>query len=282
MKRLILVTGAIVYLFFILICFAANAQQAIPTGPLVHIHTVKDFKGKVSVKDTSFRMDTAKMHAMMHKGPHHSGKDSAMRKHPKMDSAMLAHRKMMMQQHKGNGQAWAGHRGGHIRNVDSISVNTKITVRKDSMVRDTRRIVYFKPSPTKNYIAADTVLKHDVTVHKGMRPKDVPDIDSSLLNQGLNPGGGSLPNGSTLQLNNLNIYPNPSNGQFRITFSATDLSPVGLKITDMEGKTVWQDADGDFSGQYDKTIDLSAQTKAVYILEIMQNNKTMLKKLVIN
>jgi type IX secretion system substrate protein len=280
MKRLILITGAIIYLFFILICFAANAQQANANGPLVHIHTVKDFRGKVTVKDTSFRMDTAKMHAMMmHKRPHHFGKDSAMRKHPKMDSAMLAHRKTMMQQN-GNGQAWAGHRG-RLKNADSISINRKITIRGDSMIRDTRRIVYFKPSPGKNYKSADTVLQYNVTVHKGMKP-GAPDITNPQeLNELIN-GGNTGSDIGALNVTDLNIYPNPSNGQFKINFTLPDNSPIGLKITDMEGKTVWSDAVNNFTGRYNSNIDLSAQPKAVYILEIMQNNKTMLKKLVIN
>jgi hypothetical protein len=272
MKRFLLITCAVVYVFFILICFAANAQQSAATGPLMHIHTVKDFRGKVSTKDTTYRMDTARMNETgMHKRPHHSGKDSSM---------MADHQ--MMRQHHGNGQAWAGHRGGHKRNIDSIAINRKITIRSDSMIRDTRRIVYFKPSPGKNYKSADTVLQYNVTVHKGMKPS-VPDITNNDQLNDIGTGSGNTGGDiGTLDITDLNIYPNPSNGQFKVTFTLPDNAPVGLKITDMEGKTIWKDASTNFSGRYDNNIDLSTQPKAVYILEIMQNNKTMLKKLVMN
>jgi len=280
MKKFILITGAVVYLILMFICFAANAQQASATGPLVRVHTVKDFKGKVTTKDTVFRMDTARMHNMTHRRSGHFRNDSAAHKYRNMphDSAMATRHKM----HPGNRMAWNGHGGRLLMHADSISIVRRFTVHGDSLVRETRRIVYFKPSDTKNNKTADTLIRINVTIHKGIKPGDIPDSnDPGLLNQNMN-GINPTPNGADLELNNLNIYPNPSKGQTRISFSSNDNAPVGLKVTDMEGKSVWQDANGDFSGSYDKTIDLSHQPKGIYILEISQNNKTMLKKLVVN
>ena len=74
------------------------------------------------------------------------------------------------------------------------------------MIRDIRRIVYFKPSPGKNYKSADTVLQYNVTVHKGMKP-DVPDITNpdQLNDIGSGNTGGDI---GTLNIADLNIYPN--------------------------------------------------------------------------
>ena len=270
MKRFILITGAIVYVFFILICFAANAQQAQANGPIVHVHSVKDFRGKVSIKDTSFRLDSSKMRALAkHNIRRFKNQDFA-----GADSQKVKHR---IHQRVANIRR-AAH---HLMNADSISINRRITFKGDSMIRDIRRIVYFKPSPSKNYVTADTVIKHDVTVHKGMKP-DVSDITNPEELYGNMKGDNSIGNIGSLAITDLNIYPNPNSGQFKLSFTLPDKAPVSLKITDMEGKTVWKGATDNFSGTYNNNIDLSTQPKGVYILEIMQNNKTMLKKLVVN
>ena len=270
MKRVILITGTIVYVFFVLICFAANAQQATANGPIVHIHSVKDFRGKINVKDTSFRLDSSKMRAFAKRN---------IRRIKNYDFALADSQKVKQRIHQR--VAHIRRAAHHLMNADSISINRRITVRGDSMIRDIRRIVYFKSSPGKNYKSADTVIKHDVTVHKGMKP-DVSDITNpNELNENMNAGISGSDIG-TLTITDLNIYPNPSSGAFKVSFTLPDNAPVGLKITDMEGKTVWKDTTQNFSGRYDNNIDLSTQPKAVYILEIMQNNKTMLKKLVIN
>src|ERR1035441_6476419 len=111
MKKLILFTGVFLYVILILICFAGTAQQA--GDPLVHVHTVKEFKGKTTVKDTIFRLDTTKMPAMMHSRFQQHGRDS---------SAM--HNRPM----NGNTRAWAGR--GHKRgmNIDSIAINIHVAM----------------------------------------------------------------------------------------------------------------------------------------------------------
>jgi len=281
MKKIILFTGAFVYLILMFICFAANAQQSSGIGPLVHIQTIKDFRGKISRRDSVFRLDTSEMHKrMMHRIAGRFRNDAAKNQiHNIRDNPDMSNQ---FNRHPGNGMKWNGIKMSMLKQADSISIVRRFTVHGDSLIRESRRIVYLKPASGKNNKTADTLIRINVTIHKGIKPGDIPDtIDPGLLNQDLN-GTHPAQGQSDLVLNNLNIYPNPSQGQTRISFSSNENAPVGLKITDMEGKSVWQDASSDFNGSYDKTVDLSHQPKGIYILEISQNNKTTLKKLVIN
>jgi len=157
----------------------------------------------------------------------------------------------------------------------------------DSVIRNTRRIVYFKPNPNaRHHKTSDTTVNINITVHKhGNRHGDWGGTGMNNNNgtgnseNGLNGVSGSP---DQLNLTHFIVSPNPGQGQYRVTFSVPEISPFDMRITDMTGKTIWQEHNNDQKTDYDKNIDISGQQKGVYILEIKQNDKTQLKKLVLN
>jgi len=75
-----------------------------------------------------------------------------------------------------------------------------------------------------------------------------------------------------------NLYPNPSNGTFNITTSAVIGYESDITVFDLTGKLVYT---GKLQGNDVNVIDLSAQEKGMYILQIIVEDKVYNKTLVI-
>jgi len=86
---------------------------------------------------------------------------------------------------------------------------------------------------------------------------------------------------NTLTVESLQFYPNPSDGRFDISFNLPNKGKTAVRVVDMAGKEVFQDNLGNFSGTYEKQIDISDNTKGVYFLQVQQSDKVMMKKIVV-
>lgn len=89
-----------------------------------------------------------------------------------------------------------------------------------------------------------------------------------------------LKGSKALNVDGLNYYPNPSEGALNLAFKG-DARATEIRITDINGKVVHKDVMPDFDGVFDKTIDLSSQPSGIYVLQIIQGNRALNKKLVI-
>lgn len=83
-----------------------------------------------------------------------------------------------------------------------------------------------------------------------------------------------------LNLDKLNFYPNPNNGKFHLNFNLTTKGSTDISIFNMEGRSVYTESLKDFSGSYDKEIDISAHPKGVYFVKVKQGEHAQLKKIV--
>jgi len=78
--------------------------------------------------------------------------------------------------------------------------------------------------------------------------------------------------------NELRIYPNPNQGIFRLVPPSGDVNTMDVRVTDMDGKVVF---DKQFSGAKEYGIDLSAASPGTYEVMARTDNAVVVKKLVI-
>ncbi len=95
--------------------------------------------------------------------------------------------------------------------------------------------------------------------------------DNSLANK-------TLSNQLT-NVENLSFSPNPNRGQFNINFFVPKASNTQVRIVDISGSIFFQENLSDFSGNYSKQIDISNKVKGLYLLQIVQDDKMMAKKI---
>ena len=79
----------------------------------------------------------------------------------------------------------------------------------------------------------------------------------------------------------MNVYPNPSRGEFKISFNLESRQDVYLSITNYLGEVILTEELKEQEGQYNKTIDLSNKANGIYMLNITTNNQNINQKIII-
>ena len=92
---------------------------------------------------------------------------------------------------------------------------------------------------------------------------------------------GKVEKKEALALENLSFYPN-SSGKLKIRFETLVEDELSIKVSNLDGKDVFNRYFESFSGGYSETIDLSGQKEGIYLLEIIQGKKKVTKKVIIN
>lgn len=141
-----------------------------------------------------------------------------------------------------------------IKAIDGKNSTYEITIDESEDGEDITRNVIVKVVGSSN-IHVEDVEKNDFS--------EIPGIDAKKL-----------------KLDEFNYYPNPSNGKFTLQFKA-DKRPTEVKVMGVDGKTVYLESIQSFEGTYNNEIDLSKQKKGIYLLQILQGNKAVNKKIVI-
>ncbi len=94
----------------------------------------------------------------------------------------------------------------------------------------------------------------------------------------------SLTTGS-IEINSSNvdmaIFPNPANTFFTISYQENYLSNIVFNTTDVNGRLIYTDKQYKFSGQYNKTIDLSDEPKGMYFVEMFRDGQKQSKKIIL-
>lgn len=97
----------------------------------------------------------------------------------------------------------------------------------------------------------------------------------------------SLDNGANKKMSQLepldiSYYPNPSSGRFTLKMELKSASPMQVSITDLSGKIIYEEEVKTFDGKYRKEFDLSEQPSGIYLLQVVQGNSRMVRKIMIN
>ncbi len=80
---------------------------------------------------------------------------------------------------------------------------------------------------------------------------------------------------------NMNIFPNPSNGMLNVSFDIENARNLEINLMNMNGQVVRHDAVEMFDGHYQKAFDLSNEAKGIYLLSIVSDKGKTNKKVVL-
>lgn len=80
----------------------------------------------------------------------------------------------------------------------------------------------------------------------------------------------------------LNVFPNPSNGQYTIHFNNPISQKIEIRIMDMNGKIVHNETMSYLNGEYNKIIDISNLTEGMYLMQLLTEDRILNRKLILN
>ncbi|MBK9284078.1 MAG: T9SS type A sorting domain-containing protein [Sphingobacteriaceae bacterium] len=86
---------------------------------------------------------------------------------------------------------------------------------------------------------------------------------------------------SQLEVDQLSFYPNPNNGKFQLKFNLKSKGDLNVQVVDTQGKEMYKETLKQFTGDYNKTIDLGNDAKGVYFIKVQQGKQAQLKKIVV-
>ena len=84
-----------------------------------------------------------------------------------------------------------------------------------------------------------------------------------------------------LELRDISFYPNPSDGRFDVELETGSDAPIQISIIDPRGNEVYNRTGSPTNGKYDFEVDLSDERKGIYLLKVVQNNKALTKRVII-
>ena len=83
--------------------------------------------------------------------------------------------------------------------------------------------------------------------------------------------------GQNFELQNIVLYPNPSNGIFNLVTGENSIS--GIEVYDLTGKIVWAKKNFEISNS-EIQLNLSSVSQGVYFIKISTNNQTIVKRII--
>lgn len=127
-------------------------------------------------------------------------------------------------------------------------------------------------------------IDEDITVDENGRKETI--IISSVVrieelnDEEVEKAGDVAESNNDLKVNELKFYPNPTTGMFTLEFDVPKNGPTDIILTDMLGKEIYRDQVNG-KGSHTRQIDISGQEKGVYILNLRQGGKSIVKKVVL-
>ena len=87
-------------------------------------------------------------------------------------------------------------------------------------------------------------------------------------------------NGGT-SINNLDVYPNPTDDIFNVSFVSEEMQSLSIRVLNIVGEVIYEESLDQFVGEYTKQISLGDYSKGIYFLEINDYNGTINKKIIV-
>ncbi|MCW3082869.1 MAG: hypothetical protein JWP12_235 [Bacteroidetes bacterium] len=87
--------------------------------------------------------------------------------------------------------------------------------------------------------------------------------------------------GEIQNVNGFNVYPNPNDGNFNVTFTAASKASYTINISNALGQLIYHDVITDFTGTYTKQLSVSEYGKGVYTVSLTNEKNETVKKIII-
>lgn len=108
--------------------------------------------------------------------------------------------------------------------------------------------------------------------------EDMPEEEATQMKEEL---GIDMPVVQNLSIEELTIFPNPSQGIFNLEFFLPNNAPTAIRIFDSNGKMIYANDLGDFQGEFNERLDLSRNPAGTYYLMVQQGKLSISKKVII-
>lgn len=82
-------------------------------------------------------------------------------------------------------------------------------------------------------------------------------------------------------LYNFTVFPNPSDGNFNVSFNVPSKGNYKLELINALGQLIYQEALTDFVGQYSKQLNIQEYGKGIYTISLMNSKNETVKKVVV-
>lgn len=89
-----------------------------------------------------------------------------------------------------------------------------------------------------------------------------------------------IENHKKLKLNDFKAFPNPTSGFVNISFEGKS-SPIVVQLSDISGRTIFKETLNNFTGSFNRDIDLSQAQKGQFILYVIQDQKVFTESVIV-
>ncbi len=86
---------------------------------------------------------------------------------------------------------------------------------------------------------------------------------------------------NTLEIQEIDLYPNPTDGTIRLKFRSDKSDSAQIKVIDPNGRVVYENVQKGFSGSFDEELDFSGAPSGNLILVIEQGGKIFTEKIIL-
>jgi Metallo-peptidase family M12B Reprolysin-like/Secretion system C-terminal sorting domain len=81
-------------------------------------------------------------------------------------------------------------------------------------------------------------------------------------------------------LNNFQLYPNPNQGNFTISFDSNTNNDISVQLHDLRGRKIYQ-KNFENTGNFNQNIDLESVQSGIYLVSVIDGNTTQVQKIII-
>ena len=110
---------------------------------------------------------------------------------------------------------------------------------------------------------------------------EMQDMSKEELEQMRNQHGVEMPTVNNLKIEALQLYPNPNEGLFNLSFELPEREETLIRIYNEQARAIYEYELGEFSGDFSDQVDISQNGTGTYFLEIRQGKKAMTQKIIL-